>query len=478
MPELSLNDINQISRDISHEEITFSHLLENLIDHVCCDVENEMAKGLNFSEAYQIVKQKIGPRRLREIQEETLFAIDLKYRKMKTAMKISGIAGTVMFGFAALFKIQHWPGAGILMTLGAFTLAFIFMPSALVILWKETKNKRKLFLFLTTFLTGFCLIAGTLLKVQHWPFAGLFLTVGAVTGMLLFIPALLITTLNDQDNKTRNPLYFFGAAGSILFLAGFLFKIQHWPFATILMVTSIITLIIIAFPWYTWLTWREENHVNARFIYLIVGSLLIIMPSALVNLNLQHSYQEYYYPNDIQQHLLFNHLYLRNNSFIIRYHDSTNFQTIDQVHSKTVGIIKMIDNIQGKLVQESEAGRGRPVVSGNQIKQTETGQEIVYSELTWGMDPGPARNLLFQNRPTRNELNASIDEYVNFLGGIVNPESLLKYKKLLDVESFLADLDGATGAMSLMSGLHSLEILKNGVLTVEASVLNGITGNK
>ena len=60
MPELSLHNIDQISRDISRQEITFSHLLEDLIDHVCCDVENEMQNGLNFSEAYQQGKTKNG----------------------------------------------------------------------------------------------------------------------------------------------------------------------------------------------------------------------------------------------------------------------------------------------------------------------------------------------------------------------------------------------------------------------------------
>ncbi len=54
----------------------------------------------------------MGSRRLKEIQEETLYAVDTKYRFMKNTMKISGVAGTIMFGFAALFKIQHWPGAG------------------------------------------------------------------------------------------------------------------------------------------------------------------------------------------------------------------------------------------------------------------------------------------------------------------------------------------------------------------------------
>ena len=57
MPELSLHNIDQIRHDISRQEITFSHLLENLVDHICCDVEHEMQTGLDFSEAYRRVKQ-------------------------------------------------------------------------------------------------------------------------------------------------------------------------------------------------------------------------------------------------------------------------------------------------------------------------------------------------------------------------------------------------------------------------------------
>jgi hypothetical protein len=74
MPELTLQNIDLISRDVKREEIIISHLLEDLIDHVCCDVEEEMQNGLNFTEAYRKVKNKMGPRRLKEIQEETLYS--------------------------------------------------------------------------------------------------------------------------------------------------------------------------------------------------------------------------------------------------------------------------------------------------------------------------------------------------------------------------------------------------------------------
>jgi hypothetical protein len=118
MPELSIQNIDRIARDIKRQEIIFSHLADDLIDHICCDVEYEMEKGLTFYEAYTRVKQKFGKRRLKEIQEEALYATDTKYRFMKNTMKFSGVAGTILFGCAAMFKIQHWPGAGIMLTLG------------------------------------------------------------------------------------------------------------------------------------------------------------------------------------------------------------------------------------------------------------------------------------------------------------------------------------------------------------------------
>ncbi len=88
MPELSVLHIEQISTDVRQQEISFSHLPDELIDHICCDVEYEMDAGLDFKEAYNKVRQKIGSRRLKEIQEETLFAVDSKYRHMKNTKKI------------------------------------------------------------------------------------------------------------------------------------------------------------------------------------------------------------------------------------------------------------------------------------------------------------------------------------------------------------------------------------------------------
>jgi hypothetical protein len=292
--------------------------------------------------------------------------------------------------------------------------------------------------------------------------------------MLLFIPALLVNRLTDPDNKTKRPVYIIGAAGAILFMAGFLFKIQHWPFATLFMVASIILLTIVALPWYTWLTWKEENHVNPMFIYLVVGSLLIIMPGALVSLNLQHSYQEYYYPNSIKQNELFDYLYMKNSFIVSRYRDSVNYHKIEQLHSKTIGVISLINNIQEKMVQESEGESGNPALAARQIRKTESGTEIAFRELSWAIDPGPARNFLFPGCNARNELDEVINEYVNFLGDLVPAASLQQYRKVFDTESFLPAGKMDEGITTLITGLHTLQVMKNGILTVESSILNGM----
>ena len=292
MPELTFSDIDLIRKDVMSQEICYSHLADELIDHLCCDVENEMAGGLSFRDAYHKVKGSLGHRRLREIQEETLYSVDTKYRNMKKTMKISAIAGTLMLGFAALFKIMHWSGAGIMLTLGSFLLAFVFMPSALTVLWKETHSGKKLFLYISAFIAAMLFIIGVAAKVQHWPMAGLILAVASLSGIFAFVPALLSAKLKDQENKPKKIVYILGAAGLICCILGLLCKIQHWPWATIFLTVGSATIFFAVFPWYAWLTWREERNVSAKFIFMVAGMIVLMLPVLMLNLSLQRNLRQ------------------------------------------------------------------------------------------------------------------------------------------------------------------------------------------
>ena len=476
MPELSLLHIDQISRDISNQEITFSHLLEDLIDHVCCDVEYEMQKGLTFNEAYQKVKQKMGNRRVKEIQEETLYAVDTKYRYMKNTMKISGISGTILLGFAAMFKIQHWPFASVMLTLGTIILAFVFMPSALGVIWKETHSRKKVFVLISAFLSGLFFIFGALFKIQHWPGAGIILLLAAVFGILFFIPAITISKLRDDETRSKRPVYLVGALGIILYIAGLFFKIQHWPLATLLLISGVLFICVIAFPWFTWITWKNDTHIRVRFIFIMIGIIAIVFPGVMINLNLSNAYEKGYYVNQEQQQALLISRFTANQNILNQYRDSSGYQLMAQLRTKTIGLLNMVDNIQINMIAESEGKPGVPAFDPSQIIHTGMGINIQYKLLSSPFSLDPVKDFLLPDCSSRKELNTAFTEYTSFIAGLISGEQLQRIKTILDLSIYLPQESKDGDAMSMMSGLHSTELLKNSILTVETSMLRSVAG--
>jgi hypothetical protein len=290
MPELTLDETNRIISDFSRHEISFSDLADELIDHVCCEVECEMLGGSGFLEAYNKVLKKIGPGRFREIQAETLMATDFKYRNMKNMMKFSGLAGTIFIGLAATMKINHFPGAGIFITLGSLILSVLFLPSAMNVLWRETHNPRRLWALASGFITGAAYIASVLFKVQHWPGAGIIIMIAYLSSIFLLLPSLLVLKTGIAGDRRKRPVYYFGAVSGTLLLSGTLFKFMHWPFASVMMVTGIVSLILVVFPWYSYIEWKEEESVQPRFIFMVLAQMLLYIPFVLLNMNIQGSF--------------------------------------------------------------------------------------------------------------------------------------------------------------------------------------------
>lgn len=475
MPELSLSDIGQISRDVKREEISFSHLADELIDHICCDVEDKMRDGMNFSDAYHSVREKMGHGRLQDIQKETLYAVDTKYRKMKNTMKISGIAGTVMLGFAALFKIMHWPAAGIMLTLGGLLLAFVFMPSALGVLWKETHNTKKLFLYISAFLAVMFFIVGVVFKVQHWPGAAIILILAAVCGALLFIPALLASKMSDPDLKAKRPVYILGAVALAAYILGMLCKIQHWPLASLLMQTSTVAIFLIAFPWYTWLTWKDDRNISAKFIFMVIGSMALIIPGLLINLSMQRSYDDGFFREQNEQQALVQYLYLNNQSLISQCNDTAVLPAMQDIDDRTVELLRSVSKTQADLVAEAEGEPGMPAVLTSQVRETGTGPAVRFTALERPFHPVPFGEFLRDDSGLRTELEAALRRYSDYLSVQLKEDDYNKCAVLLDPSVYLPDIGPDNLRVSLMTGLHMLELMKNGILAAESCALSSVS---
>ena len=290
MQNLTLANIEIISEEVSGAGITLSHLRDELIDHLCCQVEDEMQTGLTFDMAFEKVKSILGHKGLRKVQEDTLFLIDKKYRTMKRITKNFGIASMLLIALGAMFKIQHWAGAGPLLVFGFFFLITIFFPSALWVMKKESKLKGTFSIYLISIIGGIFLMTGFLFKIQHYPGTGLLLVLGYSILALILIPVILISSLRDENLKDLRSAYIIGAVSMMIHLLGQLFKIQHYPGASAMLTVGAIGLSTVFLPLYTFKVFKNSETIKGNFIYIGLGIALLNIFSLLLAFNIPMSF--------------------------------------------------------------------------------------------------------------------------------------------------------------------------------------------
>jgi hypothetical protein len=95
---------------------------------------------------------------------------------MKQRIYILGIVTVLIIFAGTVFKVSHWPFAGLMITTGLLTLVLVFLPVALIDHYKATGTRENLLLHIVTWLTCFVVFSGILFKIMHWPFANTILT--------------------------------------------------------------------------------------------------------------------------------------------------------------------------------------------------------------------------------------------------------------------------------------------------------------
>jgi hypothetical protein len=125
------------------------------------------------------------------------------------------------------------------------------------------------------------------------------------------------------------------------------------------------------------------------------------------------------------------------------------------------------------MVQVSEGEPGNPAISANKIKQTEAGVEIQFKLLSAPFHPAPLNDFLMPDRQVRLQLDAMVNDYMEYIKGLTQSDGLKNYVSVLATANYFPS--GAPDRpTSMMSGLHSLEFLKTCIFTVEGSVINSI----
>jgi len=111
--------------------------------------------------------------------------IDLPEQKKVSPVNLTE---SVLLSFAVvggMFKILHWPGANIIITLTLCSLAIIYFPLGFYFLGNAAVRT-------TAIITGMflsCIPLGILFKIMHWPGASIMLVIAAASApvMVLFL---------------------------------------------------------------------------------------------------------------------------------------------------------------------------------------------------------------------------------------------------------------------------------------------------
>jgi len=126
---------------------------------------------------------------------------------MKTTIYFTGLLATILTFAGTLFKINHFPGAGVLIILGIFILVFIFLPPALINLYKSGEAKGNSVLYFVTWITCLVCFSGMLFKIMHWPGAG-YITLAALPfPYVVFLPVFIATTSRNKNFSIYNTVF-------------------------------------------------------------------------------------------------------------------------------------------------------------------------------------------------------------------------------------------------------------------------------
>ncbi len=219
MELLSSKRVDLVHDRLVDQGVDYEPLRLELLDHICCAIEQKMDCGVAFAEALEQSIHGFGPKGLERTQEATIYLITLKLRKMKKLAAISGLLGGFLTVFATVFKLLHWPGANIMLVNGIALIVLLFLPTMIYVQFKQTEGVWSKVTTVVGLITAIAMGIATLFKVLHWPGASVLIYGSSILLGMFFMPLYFVRTYRIAENKLfRSSIVIVIFAGIFLFI--------------------------------------------------------------------------------------------------------------------------------------------------------------------------------------------------------------------------------------------------------------------
>lgn len=199
---ISDEHIEYILNDLSKRGVAFDDLKENILDHVCCIIETEMPEGGDFYVFYKQIIPRFFNNELNELQQETEYLLANKFIDglIKT-LKTSGILSVVILIVGIYCKLNHLNGTGLLLFAGVLLFSLVFLPTLIILKFKDKDVKRNKLLVIVGFVVAFMAGVSSLFKIMQWPWATMLISCSTIAFLVVFVPLYYFTTISTPGKK-------------------------------------------------------------------------------------------------------------------------------------------------------------------------------------------------------------------------------------------------------------------------------------
>jgi hypothetical protein len=216
MVSLTDEQVDFIRKEIESHGISLPDLQANLIDHMCTIIENEMSENDDFRSFFYSILPRFFHDNLHEIEMETIQLIhQQKFKHMKKTLGYVLAFSTFLLVTGSLFKILHLPGAAMLIVSSLPLLIIGAVLTALISMKHQTIPKTQKTLTTLITLIVFLFAFGGIFKVQHWPFANILMLLSVALLCLAYVPMYIV-----QQRKTSSDTWLVGLNSFLFLLAG------------------------------------------------------------------------------------------------------------------------------------------------------------------------------------------------------------------------------------------------------------------
>jgi hypothetical protein len=198
--ELNETQVELISAYIRQNGVAQAELHDDLLDHICTGIENRIRQGDSFEDAFLHTVRLFGPGGLMQVQQDTFQLLTEIHPTMKKVTFGFGLTSTFLLLAGTIFKLMHWPMAGIMVTIGASLLVLAYFPLLLHFKMKESPRNEA-----AMHISGWVGISfttlGVLFKIMHWPGASVMLLMGMAVLAFIYVPIYFYKQYRTSVNR-------------------------------------------------------------------------------------------------------------------------------------------------------------------------------------------------------------------------------------------------------------------------------------